>query len=473
MTRSASPVGALTRLGARSLPALLAASAVLCCKAPAQASARSGLIVVPRPASQLGLSYFKLSARPGGSVRAGAVELRNLGSAPLRVALTAVDGQTLSTLGSGYAPPGSGRRRSTRWLHIGSASIALAPGRGASVPVTVRVPRRAASGDYLAGVSVESLDQDASSSRRKGISIASVDRYVIGVEVSVPGPRRPLIRFTGAEIQREPAGLTFMLLARNPGNVILQGTHGGALITQGRRTVASVALGPGTFVTGTSIAYPIPVPSERPREGAVFRVRANLRYAGGIARLDTDVRFGRAAALAQQAYGGPKAPASSPSRSPMALVALLGAAVLLLVGAIAFLLLRRRREGRRSAVRALDAGLAAARESGEPLSLITLELSASGTPARRATAVVRSRVRPADRLCRLQDGRFLIVAADTDPETADAIAADLRRHLERAGGETLGVAVSVQHADAELSATELLQRVGETNGEGHALVPSS
>jgi hypothetical protein len=446
--------------GVCSFLAAALAAAGLCCAEPARSATQSGLIVVPHPSPQIGLSYFKLTTRAGQLVPAGTVELTNPSPHSLSVALTAVDGQTLSTLGSGYAPPGSGEHRSTRWLHIAGRIVVLAPHHSAVVPVSVHVPRYARPGDYLSGVSIEALDQSAQSTLGKGVAIASVDRYVIGVEVSVPGPRHPLIRFTGAEVQRQPAGLTFLLLAHNPGNVILQKTHGRALITDGRRTVAVVSLGPGTFVSGTSIAYPIPTPREQPREGTVYRVRAFLRYAGGIARLDTLVRFGRAAALTQQIYGGPKAPSASSSGIPTWLLALIGA---LFLAWVAALLMRRRREGERSPLRTLEAALEASRERGEPLSLITVALPAGTKPACELVALMRSRMRKSDRLCRLEGGALMVMAADTDRGTAEALAADLRRHFERVDSGARGVAVEVHCPDDEATAAELLQRISEAN----------
>ncbi len=466
--------------GARLLLAAAVAVAVagLCRVQPANAETQSGLIVVPHPAAQQGLSYFRLATRSGGRARAGAVELRNTGPRPLRVSLAPVEGQTLSTLGSGYAPPGSGYapsgsggRRAAGWLRIGRGIVVLAPGRGALVPVAVEVPRAAASGDYLAGVSIEALDQGAHTSLHSGVSIASVDRYVIGVEVSVPGPRHPLIRFTGAEVQRQPAGVVFLLLARNPGNVILQDTHGQAVISEGRRTVASVALGPGTFVTGTGIAYPIPTPRERPHEGTVYRVRAYLRYAGGVAWLDTGVRFGRAGALTQQAYGGPRVPARGSGGPPVWLVAALAVLALLLALGFALLLLRRRRTGERAALGALDGALHAQRDSGEPLSVLAVTLPADAAAA-RVPAVLRSRLRKTDRLLRLSRGHFLVVAADTDVATARALAMDLRRQLERTSRTPGGVTVAVHCPDEDVAAAELLQQIREGSAEADVLTPS-
>jgi hypothetical protein len=79
--------------------------------------------------------------------------------------------------------------------------------------VVVVVPGSARPGDYLAGVSVEALGQNAETATH-GVSIASTVRYAIGVEVTVAGQHRPAIRFTGAQLQRQPAGLTFLLQAR-------------------------------------------------------------------------------------------------------------------------------------------------------------------------------------------------------------------------------------------------------------------
>jgi hypothetical protein len=224
---------------------------------------------------------------------------------------------------------------------VGKRRVTLAPGATVPVPVSVFVPLRAHPGDYLAGVGLEALHPRAETARR-GAAIASVVRYVIGVEARVPGARHAKIQFTGARVERQPSALVFLLDARNRGNAILQNVAGKALVTRGKRRVASIVLGPGTFVTRSRIAYPVPAPGERPAQGTVYRVRAYLRYAGGIARLDTLVRFGQADALRQQTYGGPKLP-SHGSSLPAWLVALLAAAVLYGLFMTLLLLRRRRR----------------------------------------------------------------------------------------------------------------------------------
>jgi hypothetical protein len=322
----------------RALVALLAAA--LSFTAQPALSAPSGLVVVPRPTSQPGLSYFKVQAGPGSFAQPGTIELRNPTSKQLRVVLAPVDGETLGTLGSAYAPPGSRAHGSTLWLQVSRQAIAVPPGASAAVPITVRVPSAVPPGDYLSGVSVEALDQRASSVAKKGLSIASVSRYAIGVEVSVPGPRHPLIRFTGAGIQRQPAGLTFLLRALNPGNTILQGVHGWVRITRGARVVVSRPIEAGTFVTHSSISYPVPAFQQQPTQGTRYRVVAWMRYAGGIARLDTNVTFGhREAAIAQRYAHGP---AAGGGGTPWWEIAGAVAVILYALGTTILLLLRRR-----------------------------------------------------------------------------------------------------------------------------------
>lgn len=323
----------------RCAPPVLLAAALWCTVQPTL-GAPSGLVVVPRPTAQPGFSYFKVQARPGSSAQPGTIELRNPTSKRLRVVLAPVDGETLGTLGSAYAPPGSRAHGSTLWLHVSRQPITLPPGASVAVQISLRVPAAVEPGDYLSGVSVEALDQRASSVAKKGLSIASVSRYAIGVEVSVPGPRHPLIQFTGAEIQRQPAGLTFSLKARNPGNTILQGVHGWVRITRGARVVVSRPIEAGTFVTHSSIGYPVTAFQQAPTPGTRYRIVAWMRYAGGIARLDTNVTFGhREAAIARQYAHGP-APAGG--GTPWWEIAGAVAVILYALGTTILLLLRRR-----------------------------------------------------------------------------------------------------------------------------------
>lgn len=94
--------------------------------------------------------------------------------------------------------------------------------------------------------------------------------------------------------------------------------------------------------------------------------------------------------------------------------------------------------------------------------MILVAAEADGAASRRVASVLLSRLRPTDRLCRLDGRGFLVVAPDTDLETADALAADWRRHLDRANGGPTEVAIEVHGANGEATTAELLERVTDS-----------
>jgi hypothetical protein len=346
----------LRSAAASPIAALACASALVLAPTGAQAQAAgisthvafaarraSGLVVIPHSASEPALSYLVLHAARGRTERAGAIELLNPTARRLRVALAPVDALTLDTLGSAYRPSGTREHGSTRWLRLARRRLTLAPYARASALVDVRVPRRSPPGDYLAGVSVEALGQSPSGRRAgrlaAGRTAAVSDvRYAIGVEVSLPGRRRPLIRFTGAAVRQAPAGLSFELDARNLGNVILKGVYGHVRIMRDGRTTLSRAIAAGTFVAATSIAYPVTAFGQHPSEGTRYGIEASLHYARRVAYLDTTVTFGDREAQIQQRFGSSRGGGGDGGWWKLALLA-----AVLLYGLITTVLLLRRR----------------------------------------------------------------------------------------------------------------------------------
>ena len=421
-----------------------------------------GLAVALRPVSGRAASYFKLRARAGHVETVGRIVLVNDSTQRMRVVLDEVDAQTISTLGSTYLLPGTPTHGSTRWLRLSHRHITLDPGGQASVTVAVNVSRAAKPGDYLSGISIAIRGRNFSSTPTRGISVVSDERYAIGVELLLPGPRHPLLRFTGARVEREPAGLSFLLDARNPGNSILQGTHGWARITRAGRGIAHIAIGPGTFVTGTAISIRVAAPGQTPTPGTTYQVAALLRYHGGTARLNTTVTFGRAAAVEQYHYGGPALPKPVPWWRSWQTLLIAGSGLLCCAGLALALLGRARR--RRShtpaaALAALERALTAARDHGEPLSIIVLTLGGSGSLRQLATAV-GPRLRHADTLHELEPDRLLVIARATSQRTAGAISDDLREFLAtHPTGDPGAIKIATATTDQPITATKLLERL--------------
>ncbi|HEV2997869.1 MAG TPA: hypothetical protein VGX16_02095 [Solirubrobacteraceae bacterium] len=461
---SVSPVmrSTLIQRGALVLALILLTLSGAAAAASVAGASEGGLRVAPHPVSGPGLSYFKITARPGRRAFAGRVQVTNQTSAPMWVLFARVDGLTIDTLGSSYAPASTKIHGSTHWLLVRRRKYGLSPGASVWVPVSVRVPPHTRPGDYLSGISVEALNQRPRRQRRGQLSIVSVSRYAIGVEVTVPGRRRSLIRFTGAAVRREPSGMAFELYARNLGNTILQNVHGHVRITRAGHTVLARTISAGTFVAGTSIAYPVPLAHQAPSQPTDYGVIAWLRYPGGIARLNTTVSYGEHQARLQALYGGPRL--VRPRHSAWKAIAGVGGALAALGGlGLGMTFLRRRRLlSRVAGLRLLGRSLAKVGEGASPVGLIVLVPTLRGLEDSRAARRLAERLRPklrrGDRAVDLGGGALMIVLPETGARATEALREALGEFLDREGGAN-GFPCHMTSATAErpMSADELLR----------------
>jgi hypothetical protein len=389
----------------------------------------------PRP-----VSYFAIQGRPGQAIRAGRISVVNHGRRAVTVAVDAVDAQTAQNLGSAYRVPGVRTSGATRWLRLSTRRLSIPAGGRRDIGVTVRLPSQAGAGDHLSGVSIQATGQRTAARRSRNVTVSSAQRFVVGVETTVPGRRSPGLVLTGARVVRNPGGVTFLVGARNSGNVILRGVRGSITVLRQGRRVARERFGPGTFVTHSAVDLSVLAGSEQPAAGTEYRVRAAFVYPGGRAGLDRMVRFGKRDAVAQERYGGPKA-----SRR---LAWWLVAAVLVVV-ALACAAALRARSRRRSAVAPasdwrpiVDGALVTAQEA---TSVLVIEPVAAGASERGGLlAAVQEHLRPRDTLCKLDEHALLVVA----PGTGHAMAAALAHELE----SSLGAAPAAQSPPAKVGA---------------------
>jgi hypothetical protein len=391
-------------------------------------------------------------------VNAGSLEVVNPTSRTITVRLDPVDAITTDTLGSAYAQTGGAIHGAATWLHLGRGRVVIPRHSSASVSVSVDVPATAVSGDYLGGISVEALGQSQTAKVTRGVAIGETDRYAIGVELKLHGPRDPAVKLTGATVSREPAGLVFHVNASNTGNVILKNVHGWVRVTTGNRVVSAATVAPGTFVSGTSISYPLAASREQPTPGAGYRVRALLRYDGGVARLDTKVVFSHAAAVKQQNYGGRKLPKPTPPWRWLLVLVLL-----LALAAVSRKLIRGRQRplSRADGLKLLDRCLGP--DGDRPVSIALIIASRRHNPT--IANAVRSRLRRGDRVCDLgRDGVLLICPATARP-VANALRDEIEVHFARHPGlARVPVEITLATANKATTAQKLLDRAKATAG---------
>jgi hypothetical protein len=262
------------------------------------------------------------------------------------------------------------------------------------------------------------------------------------------------VHFTGAQVHRDPAGVAFRIGVRNNGNVILKKVTGHATVTRNGRVVARASIGPGTFVSNTSIRFPVAAYRQHPPAGTVYRVQASMTYAGGTARLDRTVTFGKAAAAAQATYGGPRV---APHHSMAVYIAALAA--LALAVPLGLVWRSRRRLPRRAAALAfLERELAVAHGGGRPLSVIHLDVpNPSRAFGRRIVHALRDTLRKPDLVYDLDRDGLLVALPCTGPTMAGELASEIRDALQAVDVQSVGVPASTDGIDPhELIAKALL-----------------
>jgi hypothetical protein len=264
--------------------------------APGAATAQEGsvnFVVEPVPGSSTAPrgGYFLLQATRGDAVTQ-AIGVRNDSPDRLELRLAAVDAVTGQRGGASYTLDTETPTRTGAWITLERTSLTLDPKASTIVPFRVAVPRDAASGEHLAGVSVAApTEQRGPGPTGEGQAGATVDvqaRRIIAVQINLPGPSDPELVVTGVTPAGRPDGLYLEIGIENAGRGLTAGE--GTITLPDRDFEQSFTV--DTFVPGTSIAYPIKW-TEAADDGD-YPARVEIRYGERVARWNGTFTVGEA-----------------------------------------------------------------------------------------------------------------------------------------------------------------------------------
>ena len=316
------------------------------------AAATAGPVFGLRAVGNPKRGYFVYNLAPGAS-RSGGVIVSNTGNRAGTVKLYSADGSTGQTTGTIYLTD----RKPTRagsWVKLARSSVTLAPGAIKTVPFTVKVPKGARPGQWVAGIVAETQTaaKTKRSTRKAGVQIRIRNQTIIAVQVNVPGPRNASFTIGGAQTGGQRGFQQVLVHFANTGNV-LEKPKGMVTILRSGTALQRLPFSMDTFLPQTEIDYPILL--EKALAPGKYQTKVSLNFAtpsGGrktvaaapplnVSNENVKQVF-TSAAPTQQPTGG--VVADSGSSTPWALIAAIGVAVLLLLLA-GWLLFRRRRRG--------------------------------------------------------------------------------------------------------------------------------
>jgi hypothetical protein len=232
-------------------------------------------------AATIARGYFVYELAPDAE-KTGRVRLRNTGAEPVIVELRPVDAETAQTGGSAFAATEAKPVAAGRWIRLKEPRVTLASGEQVSVKFTVSPPPGTAPSQYLAGIAAYTpvapdRAQNAAGANQAGAGITLQTRYVIGVQVDVPGEWVPSIRITGAEVLERMSSTQLGIAMRNDGDTFLKPEGSVTLTNADAKLILSQPIKLDTFVTGTEILYPVAWPGVP--VGGEYGVDVELNYA--------------------------------------------------------------------------------------------------------------------------------------------------------------------------------------------------
>lgn len=200
-------------------------------------------------------TYFDLTLRPGQRL-ALSVELANFGTEPIEARTYAADVYTIVNGGLGaelHDEPPSGP---TRWVDYPTELLELPPGHGTVRDLVVEVPGDAEPGEYVTSLAIENAEPIGGSG---SVAINQVNRTVIAVAITVPGPRRPALEIGGVrhELVNDVSVISFSLV--NSGNVHLKPDGDFILQTDDGRLVSQAPVEMDTFFAGSDAVVEVPL----------------------------------------------------------------------------------------------------------------------------------------------------------------------------------------------------------------------
>ena len=305
LSRAGCPGG--WRLG---LAAVVLLSSCLVAGSPALA-AEPPVKLSLRPIGAAG-AYFDLTLRPG-ETRTLAVELANLGEAPIGARSYAADVYTIINGGFGARLRDDPTTGTTTWLGFPSSVSTLAPGSAITRSFTISVPADAAPGEYVTSII---LENDVPIQGSGSVTLNQIVRQAMAVVITVPGPRVPGLAIGAASHKVVADKSSVAVAVENTGNVRLKPVADLVLSDAAGAEVRTAQVPMDSFYAHT--ATQIEVPLSALLQPGHYTVRLVLADAAANVRAENDAIPLEVVAVPSPAVAGAASAGAESNGSPSA-----------------------------------------------------------------------------------------------------------------------------------------------------------
>ena len=212
---------------------------------------------VLEPSEQDG-PYFDITQEPG-TTQELTVTLGNAGEEPVTALTYAADAYTLVNGGFGVRTADDEATGPTTWIDYPTETLDLEPGDRLERTFTVSVPADTPSGQYLAGLAIQTAESIAVADSEM---FRQIIKKSIAVFITVPGPESPELAIGAAHINQSEISNSLVLEIQNPGNVYLNPAGTVTVTTEAGDPVLTAPVEMDAVYAGDTTTLEIYIPTQ-------------------------------------------------------------------------------------------------------------------------------------------------------------------------------------------------------------------
>jgi hypothetical protein len=227
-------------------------------------------------------TFISVELKPGKSVTVGVI-LGNAGDVEQTIRTYAVPAMSGTNGGFLQTDSGTPPDKQTTWLDYPETEFTFQPTEGASIPLTITVPKDASPGEYVTSLAAEQKDPFEVSGTDM---IKQRVRWSVPILITVPGDRKPAFELGDVTLENREGIMIADIGITNTGNVIVRPQGEVRLLDASGTTVGVAQVALDSIYSGTTTDFIVAWDKVNPSD--TFTVQAELTNDEGSLTVSQD-----------------------------------------------------------------------------------------------------------------------------------------------------------------------------------------